>query len=85
MLAEVDVINKSLRTRIRTLSQCTDQVDLVLESIASDQNNSRDNLHQSKLMPNHIRNYNSFESGVIKLQRDHHDQLTREESGRYVI
>ena len=54
MLSEIDVITKSLRTRERTLAQCRDDVDLLLESVEQDERKVGTDFYQCKLKFNYI-------------------------------
>ena len=73
MLAEIDVVTKSLQTGDRTLPQCRDDIDVLLETVAEQWQQVESPLYQCMLGRKYtapaasIILHLAFETGVVKL------------------
>lgn len=75
MLQEINAVTKYLQIQGRTLADCRDDIDLLIDSIAQENANRNSNLFNCRLGKKYIDPKSSivhsaaFESGVVKLQR----------------
>lgn len=79
MLSDIDIVTKMLQSRGLNLSDCADDIDVLLDSIKSNKNIPSAALHRSKFEGHHVTTLNSFQSGVIKLQHGQQYQKDRNE------
>ncbi|KAI0560856.1 Ribonuclease H-like protein [Gracilaria domingensis] len=84
MLAEIDIVTKSLQTRGHTLAQCRDDLDILLETVMEQRNIRSSPLYQCKLENKYIAPDAAivldpiFESSVVKIQRGLQTELTED-------
>ncbi len=79
MLSEIDVVVKSLQTRGRKLSECMDDIEVLMDSVEQDKTKIGSPLFQYKLKFRHVREQSAFEKAGIKTQRGQESKLTRVE------
>lgn len=76
MLSEIDVVTKSLQTRGRTLGECRDDIEILMQAVNTDKSLPGTALYQCKMGFDHVGECSFFESAVTKIQQGKESEMS---------
>eukprot|EP00171_Calliarthron_tuberculosum_P002287 IDg2287t1 len=85
MLADIDGVTKLLQSKCYILAQCREDLDILIDSVSAEKNNSESTLYQCKLGTKYIAKDAEItsspcsESGAVKIQIGLEYELSRNE------
>ncbi len=91
MLRTIDIVAKSLQSKCHTLSECRDDLDVLMEADNEEKHNASSDLCQCKLGQKYISptadivQYPHFEAGVVKIQKGIKHQMNESEKAAVSI
>ncbi len=81
MLRTIDIVTKSLQNKYHTLSECRDDLDVLMEAVNEEKHDASSGLYQCRLGQKYISptadivQYPHFEAGVVKIQKGIENQM----------
>ncbi len=91
MLRTIDIVNESLQNNYHTLSECRDDLDVLMEALNEEKHNASSDLYQCRLGQKYISptadivQYPHFEAGVLKIQKGIENQMNEFEKAAVSI